>query len=62
MGFRFSRRVRLLPGVTLNFSARGMSITLGFPGFSHTIGPRYDTTTVGLPGTGLSYSKRRRRR
>lgn len=62
MGFRFYRRVRIFPGVTLNFSASGVSITFGCPGFHHTIGPRGDSTSVGLPGTGLSYTSRRRRR
>lgn len=61
MGFQFRKRVRLFPGVTLNFNTRGMSITFGFPGFSYTIGPRHDSSTVSLPGTGISYRSRRRR-
>ena len=58
MGFRFRKRLKLFPGVSLNFSKQGIS--------SLSIGPRGATvniplgrsggsrTTVGLPGTGLS--------
>lgn len=62
MGFRFQKRIRILPGVTLNFSKSGISVSFGFPGFRYTIGSKHETMTVGLPGTGLSHSTRRRRR
>jgi hypothetical protein len=57
MGFRFFRRVRLLPGVTLNFSKSGVSTSLGPRGAHYTIGPRGTRTTVGLPGTGLYWTQ-----
>ena len=44
MGFRFYRRKRLLPGVTLNLSRSGPSISLGAKGAK---------VTVGLPDTSL---------
>lgn len=57
MGFRFRKSVKILPGVRINFNKASTSITVGPKGLKHTIsstGRR--TTTVGLPGTGLSYS------
>ncbi|MBD0865777.1 MAG: DUF4236 domain-containing protein [Rhodobacteraceae bacterium] len=56
MAFRFFTRKTLFPGVTLNMSKSGPSISVGPRGFRHTIGPRGRRTTVGLPGTGLHYS------
>ena len=59
MGFRFRRSARLGP-LRFNFSKGGLSsISVGGPGASFNIpvarsgGAR---TTVGLPGTGLSWS------
>lgn len=56
MAFRFFRRKTLFPGVTLNMSKSGPSISFGPRGLRHTIGPRGRRSTVGLPGTGLHYS------
>ncbi len=58
MGFRYSRRVTLFPGVRLNFSARGISATLGVPGASVNIGRNGPTLNLGIPGTGLSHRQR----
>jgi hypothetical protein len=56
MGFRFRRTVRVLPGVRLNFSKSGVSTSLGVRGAHVTIGHGQIRQTVGIPGTGLSYS------
>lgn len=56
MAFRFFTRKTLFPGVTLNMSKSGPSISVGPRGFKHTIGPRGRRTTVGVPGSGLHYS------
>jgi hypothetical protein len=56
MGFRFHRSIRLFPGVRLNLSKSGVSTSIGRPGAWFTFGPRGTRTTVGLPGTGLSYT------
>ena len=56
MGFRFRRSVRLFPGVRLNFSGRGASVSVGRKGATLNIGRKGTRATVGLPGTGLSYS------
>lgn len=58
MGFRFRKRVRILPGVTVNISKKGVtSTTFGRRGFTTTVGKRGTRVNAGIPGTGLSYSK-----
>ncbi len=56
MGFRFFRRVRILPGVAMNMSRSGPSLSVGPRGAKVTVGPRGIRNTVGLPGTGLFYT------
>lgn len=57
MGFRFYRRKQILPGITLNLSRSGPSISLGVRGAKVTVGPKGNRATVGLPGTGLFYTE-----
>jgi hypothetical protein len=54
--FRFRRSFKILPGIRWNFGKRSSSVSLGGRGFHYTIGPHGNRTTVGLPGTGLSYT------
>lgn len=63
MSFRFHRRMKLMKGVTLNLSKHGASVSLG--GKVGPIRAKLTTSiagkpqqrqTVGLPGTGLSYT------
>jgi tetratricopeptide (TPR) repeat protein len=56
MSFRFWRRVRLAPGLTLNLSKSTASVSIGPPGAKYTISPRGNRATAGLPGTGLFYT------
>ncbi|ADN02172.1 DUF4236 domain-containing protein [Spirochaeta thermophila] len=57
MAFRFFRRIRLAPGITLNLSRSGASVSLGPRGARLTLGGRTGARlTFGLPGTGLSYT------
>lgn len=56
MGMRFRKSVKLAPGVRVNFSKKGMGLSVGTKGARvsvHSSGRR--TTSVGIPGTGLSY-------
>lgn len=56
MGLRFRKSVSLFPGVRLNLSKSGISVSSGVPGFRKTINTKGSvTTTVGIPGTGLYY-------
>ena len=56
MGFRFRRSVRLFPGIRLNLSGSGISTSIGVRGASVNIGTHGVRGTVGIPGSGLSYS------
>ena len=58
MGFRFSKRISILPGVRINLSKSGASLSVGPRGASVTMGKRGTYANVGLPGTGLSYRER----
>lgn len=53
----FQKRVRILPGVTLNFSKSGVSTSFGVRGARITKGHGKTRVTVGLPGSGLSYTQ-----
>jgi hypothetical protein len=55
MGFRFQRRISILPGVRINLSKSGASASIGPKGADVNIGPRGVTTNAGIPGTGMSY-------
>ncbi|HCF4733090.1 TPA: DUF4236 domain-containing protein, partial [Pseudomonas aeruginosa] len=58
MGFRFSKRITIVPGVRLNISGSGISTSVGPRGLSLTMGKRGTYINAGLPGTGLSYRER----
>jgi hypothetical protein len=53
--FRFRRTIRLLPGVHLNISKTGVSLSLGGPGATINFNKEGTQTTFGLPGSGLNY-------
>src|SRR5260221_11280088 len=56
MGFRFRRSIRILPGLRLNMGKRGVSASVGVRGAHVTVGHGKIRETVGVPGTGLSYT------
>lgn len=55
---RFRKRLKIAPGLHANLSLkRGVSLSIGGPGASHNIGlDGQQRSTVGLPGSGLSYT------
>lgn len=58
MSLRFFRRVKVAPGVTLNFGKSGLpSMSFGTRGLRYTTGTRGQRVTAGLPGTGVFYTK-----
>ena len=60
MGFRFRKSIKLFPGFKINLTHKGISsASIGKPGASVNIGKKSTRTSVGIPGTGLSYSKHR---
>lgn len=58
MGFRFRRSFKIFPGVRLNVNKNSTSVTFGGRGAHYTINSKGKrTTTLGIPGTGISYSQ-----
>lgn len=53
MGWRYRKRVKIAPGIHLNFSKSGISTTIGPRGASINIGPKGTYVNTGIPGTGL---------
>jgi hypothetical protein len=58
MTFRFQRRVTIFPGVRLNFSKRGTSVSVGARGADMNFGRSGATANVGLPGTGIRWTQK----
>lgn len=56
MGFRFQRRIKILPGLTMNLGKTGSSFSFGTRGARVTVGKNGIRKTVGIPGTGMSYT------
>jgi Protein of unknown function (DUF4236) len=57
MGWRFRRSLKIAPGLRLNIGKRGISsLSVGGRGARLTFGKHGVRQTVGLPGTGLSFS------
>jgi hypothetical protein len=55
---RYFRRVSLLPGLRLNASRRGLSVSVGHRGLGWlTVGPRGRRVTVDTPIKGLYYTE-----
>jgi hypothetical protein len=58
MAFRFRRSVRLFPGVRINLTKRGASsVSIGRRGAHVTFSDKGTRATIGVPGTGVSYSE-----
>jgi hypothetical protein len=53
MSWRFRKSFKVLPGVRLNLTRRGLSATVGAAPFSVNIGPRGVYRNISIPGTGL---------
>lgn len=53
MTFQFRKRVKIAPGISLNFGKKGVSISAGVRGARVTVGRGRTTTSVGIPGTGI---------
>lgn len=58
MGFRFNKRIKIMPGLTMNVSKSGIGYSAGGKGVRVT--KRADgrvTRTISAPGTGLSHTR-----
>lgn len=56
MGLRFRKKIKLLPGLSLNLSKSGISTSVGGKGATVNISSNGVRSTIGVPGTGISYS------
>ena len=56
MGFRFRKSIKILPGVRVNLGTRGASLSVGGRGGRVNFSSRGVRSTVGIPGTGISYT------
>lgn len=57
MGVRFRRSIKIAPGIRLNFNKKSFGLTVGVKGAHVTVNSKgRKTASVGLPGTGLSYT------
>ncbi len=56
--FRFYRRLRVFPGLSVNLSKSGPSLSVGVRGAHVTVGKRGFTRTVGLPDSGVFWTSR----
>ena len=58
MGLNFRKSIKLGDNTKLNLSKKSASVTVGSKGVHRTVSTTgRQTTTVGIPGTGLSYTK-----
>lgn len=58
MGFRFRRSWSLLPGIRFNVGKKSASLSFGGRGLHYTAGTAGRRVTVGIPGTGLSWTQK----
>jgi hypothetical protein len=56
MGIRFHRSIRIVSGVRINLARRGPSLSFGGVGSTLNVSRGGVRTTVGIPGSGLSFS------
>ena len=57
MGFRFRKSIKVVPGVRINLTKKGVSsVSVGKRGATVNVGKKGTRGTVGIPGSGLSYS------
>jgi hypothetical protein len=53
MSWRFRKSFKVLPGVRLNLTSRGLSATVGVAPLSVNFGPRGVYANTSIPGTGI---------
>ena len=61
MSLRFHKRIKILPGVTLNLGKGGISFSFGPRGAKTTVSKKGVKHSVGIPGTGVRYETKRKK-
>jgi hypothetical protein len=57
MGFRFRKSVKIAPSLRINLGKKSASLSIGGRGASINISDRGVKTTLGVSGTGVSYTQ-----
>ena len=58
MGIRFRKSIKIAPGIKMNINKNSTSFTAGGKGIHYTVNSKGKTTkSVGIPGTGISYTE-----
>ena len=57
MAWKFRKRIKIAPGLTINVSRSGVSTTIGSKGASVNIGKNGTYLNTGIPGTGIYESE-----
>ena len=56
MGFRFQRRIKILPGLTINLSKSGVGFSAGVRGFHAGVDSKgHRCVSASIPKTGISW-------
>ena len=58
MGWNYRKRIKIIPGVHLNFSKGGISTSIGVRGANITLSNKGTYLNTGIPGTGI-YNRQR---
>lgn len=58
MAWSYRKRIKIIPGVHLNISRKGISTTIGVRGASLNIGPNGTYLNTSIPGLGI-YNRQR---
>ena len=53
MGWRYRKRIKILPGIHINISKSGISTNIGVKGAYVSFGSKGTYVNTGFPGTGL---------
>jgi len=58
MGWKFRKSFKICKGLRFNISKKSFGLSIGSKGARYSINSsRKNTTSIGIPGTGLSYNK-----
>jgi len=58
MGFRFRKKIKIAPGVSINVTQKGVSsASIGGKGVTLNVGAKGTKLTTSIPNTGISYSQ-----
>ncbi len=59
MGLKFHKKIKILPGLDINLSKKGMGVSIGPKGSKLTINSKGDIyTNISIPGTGVSFREK----